>query len=293
MDDRQELFTSSKWTHWCTWIRNEDAREKWRFALNCSFDDNVHSIQSIGSRRKERQPICVGLVVNDEGLSLCRIEVSTVCWGGKRLLPWKATCSSWFIATLERKRESKWRNSVDWAFSNLRLSARSQLIFPPRCNVHSYTLINWRLLQMIAKRNMSSPSTGDYQETICLVRCDVILQEQHSTLRNEFCEYCSRQHVLPVFDFKKKQLHLSGLTTARIEAGRTESFVCSARSRRLFFNQRSDFSKSKTNFSCRSTPNRARKAFSGGTKRGMELGRRIILPWPSRLKLTIERTSHM
>ena len=69
-------------------------------------------------------------------------------------------------------------------------------------------------------KNSASPLKGDYQETVCLVRCDLILQKDHSDLRNDFFEYCSRRDVLPMFDFRSKQLHLSGLSTARIEAGR-------------------------------------------------------------------------
>lgn len=56
------------------------------------------------------------------------------------------------------------------------------------------------------KRN---PSSMDYQELVCSIYCDALLQKDQSIL-NEFNRFCSDQLILTLVDLTKKQLHLFG-----------------------------------------------------------------------------------
>jgi hypothetical protein len=77
----------------------------------------------------------------------------------------------------------------------------------------------------------SSNFSNDYNETICSMQCDVLLQENQSIL-NEYFEFCSTRLVLPVANFNKKQLHLFGSTASITEAGKirkvhnSQAIVC-------------------------------------------------------------------
>ncbi|CAF1131801.1 unnamed protein product [Rotaria sordida] len=63
----------------------------------------------------------------------------------------------------------------------------------------------------------SNKLSNDYQEMICSIQCDVLLQHNQNIL-NKYFEFCSTRLVLPIFNFNTKQLHLFGCNKSNIEA---------------------------------------------------------------------------
>ncbi|CAF3908160.1 unnamed protein product [Rotaria magnacalcarata] len=67
------------------------------------------------------------------------------------------------------------------------------------------------------EHRQSDKSSDNYRKSIVCIQYNELFQQNQSML-NEYIEFCSERHVLPIFKFNIKQLHLYGTIKSTKEA---------------------------------------------------------------------------